>query len=412
MGTYITPSLVAKETLIQLRNHMVFGNLVHREFKKEFLAKTGGAVTIRKPVKFAVVKEANVTGNVNTIVEGNVTFNVDQWRSVPMSYSSTDKTLSIEDFSKRYITPAAIVLANEVDISLANLYQNVFNAAGTAGITPASFAALGAAAQKLDEGAVPRDTRRLVLDPAANWSLADNLKGLFLQNRVDDMVGEGYLATLAGMKIHEDQNIARHTVGAAKDDTSTLLVCTGSDVAAVGIGGNTYVTSSAVANTSTLYVDGFNADTAGALAAGDIFTVANDYAVNPVSKVTTGQLQQFTVVTDVTPGTNAASVTVSPAIVSSGAYQQQDSLPIDGAAITLYDSHVANLAFHRNAFGLVFVPIELPDGAPWRARESHEGLSVMVTKDWDVLTTEETLRVDILYGVKCLYPELACRLLG
>ncbi len=70
-----------------------------------------------------------------------------------------------------------------------------------------------------------------------------------------------------------------------------------------------------------------------------------------------------------------------------------------------------NLAFHKNAFALVTVPLEMPDGA-WGARESHNGLNIRVVKDYDIDADVEIIRMDILYGVKTLYPELACRIYG
>jgi hypothetical protein len=338
---------------------------------------------------------------------------VDKFNSVPWLFSSTDLTLTIDEYSKRYIQPACISLANKVDSNLCALYKNVFNAVGTAGMTPSTFAELGAAAQKMDEGAVPRDNRNLVINPAANWAIADALKGLYSQKRVEEMVGKGYLADIAGMAIYTDQNIALHAEGAAKDDSSTLLVCRSQDVAAIGgSGSDTYVTTLTTDNTSTLYVDGFTADTAGSLAAGDIITIESVYSVNPDNKVSTGNLQQFTVVTAVTPGTNAASVTVSPAIVITGPYQNVSAAPVNNAEITLTNGHRANIAFHKNAFGLVTVPLALPDGAAFKARESHNGLSIRVLKGYDILTDTETIRLDILYGVKCLYPELAVRVFG
>ena len=406
------PPIYNRSESNRMENSLVMGNLVHRDYKREFV-KVGSSVSIRKPVKFSVVEQADVTGVVNDVKEGSVTFTVDKFNSVPWSFSSTDLTLTIDQYSERYIKPAVIALANKVDYNLCGLYSEVFNAVGTAGTTPSTFANLGAAAQKMDEFAVPSDMRRMVLNPAANWAIADANKGLFHEKRVEEMFGKGYLNTIAGFDIFTDQNVRLHTEGAAYDDSSALKVCRSQDVAAIGGSGTTtYSTSTAEGNTSTLYVDGFTADTAGSLAAGDIITIADVYAVNPVNKQSTGSLQQFVVTTAVTPGTKAASVTVSPPINITGPFQTVNAAPVNNADITLVNAHRANLAFHKNAFGLVTVPLELPDGAAFKARESHNGLSIRIMKGHNILTDEETIRMDILYGVKCIYPELAVRLMG
>jgi len=145
-----------------------------------------------------------------------------------------------------------------------------------------------------------------------------------------------------------------------------------------------------------------------------VFTIAGVYSVNPVSKQSTGQLQQFTVMADANSGasTGPATLTVSPPIISSGVHQTVSAAPADDAAITVVNSHAANLAFHKNAFALVMCPLELPDSAGFKARESHNGLSVRVVKDYNVDSDEEIIRLDILYGVKAVDPRLAVRLLG
>ena len=50
----------------------------------------------------------------------------------------------------------------------------------------------------------------------------------------------------------------------------------------------------------------------------------------------------------------------------------------------------------------------------WGARETDPdaGLSIRVVKQYDIDADNEIIRLDILYGVKTLYPELAVRLWG
>jgi hypothetical protein len=72
--------------------------------------------------------------------------------------------------------------------------------------------------------------------------------------------------------------------------------------------------------------------------------------------------------------------------------------------------YAQNLCFHPNAFALVTVPLEMPDGVSFKARESHNGLSVRVVKDYDITNDEEIIRLDILFGTKTIYADLACRL--
>lgn len=399
----ITPTIIAKEAVMQLENSLVMGNNVYREYKKEFVKK-GDTVNVRMPVDFTVTDGA--TRSNQDVVEKNSNVVVDQRKHVSWKFSTQDLTLSVEEYSERYIKPAMIRLANTVDASLTGLYKYFYHAAGTAGTTPATFAALGGVAQKMDEVAIPNDgQRKLVLNPAAHWALADALKGVYSPKTVEDMIRRGSLGELAGLDIYGDQNIKRHTKGTA---TGTPLVK----------GANQNVTYASLTSgssfwQSTLETDGWTASTAGILKAGDVFTIAGVYAVNPISKESTNALQQFTVISDVTSdGSTNGTLTVSPPIISSGIHQTVDSAPADNAAITVVATHAANLAFHKNAIALVTVPLELPDSAGFKARESHNGLSVRVVKDYDIDADEEIIRLDILYGVKAVDPRLGVRLLG
>lgn len=411
-NTVVTPSMIAKEGLMQLKNNLVLGNSVHREYKKEFSGGQGATVDIRKPVKFYTADGAT---RVNQDVEEKTTsITIDQRKHVSWKFSTQDLTLSIEDYSERYIKPAMITLANTVDRSGFNLYRNVWNAVGTPGTTPSSFASLAAAAQRLDEMAVGMDNRKMMLNPAAHYSIAgDKLSLDAIGDSAKSAYQDAQVGRIAKFDTYSTQNIANHTVGVA---TGTPLVNGGSqDV--------TYAASTG-APSQTLATDGWTNSTTGILKAGDVFTIAGVYAVNPVpGEGTTGKtkmpyLQQFTVLADANSGasTGPATLTISPAIITSGPYQTVDSAPADNAAITVFGTagsvYPQNIGFHKNAFALVTVPLEMPDGAAFKARESADGLSVRVVKDYDIDSDEDIIRMDILYGWKSIYPDLATRLWG
>ena len=426
----ITPTIIAKEALIGVANQMVAANLVRQEFKNEFV-KIGGTVNIRKPVKFTVGTTENVTSTINDVKESNTSITVDKFANVTWLFKGSDLTLTVDQYRERYITPACNVIANKIDMDVLGLYKKVWNAVGTAGVTPSTFLQIGQAQAKMHEMAVPTINRRMIVDPDAQLGLADGLKGLFLQDAVKNIVVQGQAPKLlAGFDSYMDQNVVYHTRGVA---SGTPLVCLGTDSSCGGAAYTTLsVTPSATAgwlktNTSVLYTDGWTYGTA-TLLEGDVFTIAGVYSVNPVSKQSTGKLQQFTVMDTTNATINSSggcAVTVSPAIcaptgwhLSSGlsatclAYQTVDSVPANNAAITVVGSHRANLAFQRDAFALVCVPMELPDSCLFKARESYNGISIRVVKDFDILTNEETIRLDVMYGVAAIYPELAVRILG
>lgn len=408
----VTPSMIAKEALMQLKNNMVMGNQVHREYKKEFSGGQGDTVSIRKPVKFYTADGAT---RVNQDVEEKTTsITIDQRKHVSWAFNTQDLTLSIEEYSERYIKPAAITLANTVDKSLYNLYKFAWNSQGTPGTTPGNFAAIAESAQRLDEMAVPSDTRSMMVTPAAHYAVAGNQLTL---DSIGTMGKSAYenaqVGRVAGFDTFSSQNVANHTVGVA---TGTPLVN--------GAGQNVTYAASSGAPSQTLLTDGWTNSTTGILKAGDVFTIAGVFAVNPVpGEGTTGKtalpyLQQFTVLADANSGatTGPATLTISPAIITSGPYQTVTAAPADNAAITVRGTggtaYPQNLGFHKNAFALVTCPLTMPDGAAFKARESYNGLSMRVVKDYDITNDLDIIRLDILYGVKSIYPDLASRLWG
>lgn len=408
--TLLTPSIIAKEALMQLENNLVMGNLVHRRYKKEFV-KVGGSISIRKPNKFLVTKSR--VRSTSVISEKSITLEVATQAHVSWSFSSVDLTLTVDDYSERYIKPAAAALANQVDYDLCNLYSEVYNQVEETtswNADPASFLCLGKAGQRLDEESVPQEQRVLVLNPSAHWAMANALRTLYVTDVAKAAVVKGYLAKVANMEIYMDQNVNVHTTGHYHD--------TGSNPALVH---QTAAMTSKTTNDTVTICDMKIVD-AEVLEIGDIFTIAGVYAVNTMSKDSTGSLREF-VVTATADATQTATdsganipVSVYPPLIHTGPDKNVDTLPAGAAAVTVIgneeEPYPQNLAFHKNAFALVMVPIELPDGAGFAARESHNGLSIRVVKQYDIDADVDVIRLDILYGVKCLYPELACRIYG
>lgn len=393
-NTLITDSIIAKEGLRVLRNKMQMGGLVHRQFKKEFVKK-GDTVTIRKPVKF--VASDGATRVNQDVTETTTSIVINKRKHVSWNFSTQDLTLKIEEYSERYIQPAMNVLADQVDLDGLAEAVNVYNAVGTPGTTPNAFSIFGDAATKLDDEATPSDMRSTVLSPKATWSMADALKALPKESMSEDLVRKGALGKIAGSMTYASQNVARITTGAR---------------------GGTPLVNGASQTGASLVTDGWSNSITNVVRAGEVFTIAGVYAVNPVNKAVSSVLRQFVVTAAANSGasTGPATLSISPAITTSTAYQNVSAGPADDAALTFVGTaataYPANLMFHRDAFALVTVPLELPRGAAYKARATHEGLSVRVINDYDVDNDVDIIRLDIMYGWKTLYPELACRIFG
>ncbi len=389
-NSLLTPSIITKETLVILENNLVAAGKVNRQFENQFV-KIGASLTIRKPNRFVVTSGPGLS--IQAISEPSTSITINLQKHVDFQFTSTDLTLTIEEYSERYVKPAAAELANQLDFDVITNFNQVFNLVGTPGTVPASFQSLANVGQRMDEGAVPQDGRCLVLNPAAYWSMANALISLFVRSVAEPAL-KGFLANIANFEIYEDQNIQSQTVGAYS---------------------GTPVVNGASQTGSSLVTNGWGANITGVLNLGDVFTLSGVFAVNPKNRQSTGALQNFLVTAAAnTDGNGNATLSIFPAITISGAFQTVNASPANLATITPKGSastaYAQNLGFVRDAFGLVTVPLELPDGVDFKAREMYKNISMRIVRAFDITNYLFPCRIDLLYGTATFYPELACRL--
>jgi hypothetical protein len=116
-------------------------------------------------------------------------------------------------------------------------------------------------------------------------------------------------------------------------------------------------------------------------------------------------------------GGNAADVLqISPAIFPPGSqYQNVDSLPVNGAALTPFPGTAApngltsmqGMALDRNAFAIVGVKLEIPKACEMSsyARDPESGISVAFVRMFDPIQRKMVNRFDVLLGFGNLYPD-------
>lgn len=409
-SSLLTPSIIAKEALMQLENNLVIGNLVHRAYEAEYGLdangnKKGSTITIRKPVRYTV--RSGAVASVQDTLEGSTSIVVDQQKGVDLQFSSSDMTLKITDFSERYIKPAMSQLANQIDTDLYQLVKYIPNWTGTPGQTINSFSDFSVAAQRMDELAIPSDERRAILAPADYWAMVSSFTALYAKQGVtaETALRAAELGRVANLDVYSAQNVYTHTCG-TRTNTTPLLDGT--------------PTAQSYSSVLTSYAQDILLKGAGVSVTynkGDIVTFDGAYAVNPVSKATLPYLRQFVVNTTVTGSAGGAvTINVTPPIITSGPYQTVSAGPVDGATVTNLGTastgYSQNLFMHKNALALCMVPMEMPDGAVKKARESYKGLSVRLIGSYDIINDINLYRLDCLYGVKAIYPELAVRASG
>ncbi len=408
-NTTLTPSIVAKTAVRILENELVMAGMVYRGYEDEFDKKVNGysagdTITIRKPTDFTVRDGAVMASQ--DVTEGRTTITVDKQKGVDFAFTSKELTLNIDELAERVIKPAMVQLANQIDLDVMAEYRNVPNWVGTPGQTVDAFADFAKAPTRMDLGAVPQDMRSGVLSPTDYWAMAGSQTALYMQNVAQGAYRKGRIGEIGGIDTYMSQNVPTHIVGPLG---GTPLVNGGAQ-------GVTYAAVKDIGSQS-LITDGWTAAAAARVKAGDVFTIAGVFDVNPVTKATLPHLKMFVVKADASSDASGnATLTISPPIITSGAFQTVSAVPADNAAMAFFGAagtgYAQNLVFHKNAFALVVVPLVKPPGAVDVSRETYKNINARVIPVYDGTNDKSAWRLDILYGVKTVDPRLAVRLSG
>ncbi len=399
-NSLLTIDMITRKALEILENNLVITRTVNRQYDDSFAvegAKIGSTLRIRLPDRALVTDGAAL--QVQDDNEQFTTLTVSSQKHIGVNFTSAELTMQLDDFAERVLKPRISQLASSIDADVANAYKSVFQSVGTPGTTPATSLVLLQAQQKLNESAAVMSPRYATVNPAANAGLVEGLKGLFnpvntiSRQFKNGLMGEGVLGL---EEINMSQSIKQHTTGSRT-------------------GAHTVTTTVSTQGQATINITGTGSQT---IAAGDVFTIASVFAVNPQTRESTGSLQQF-VVTEANTASGGAytSVKISPAIyTSSNALATVDSFPQSSAVVTFLGSastqYPQNLVYHKDAISFATADLLLPQGVDMASRQVHNGISMRVVRQYDINNDRLPCRIDVLYGFSTIRPPMAVRMWG
>lgn len=392
-NSILTPTAVTKEALRVLHQKLNFVSKINRQYDSSFAkdgAKIGDSLKIRLPNQYTVTDGA--TMSVQDTTESSVTLQVSTQKHVGMNFSTSELTLSLDDFSERIIEPAMAVLAAKVEADAMAMFLDVNNAVDNIG-SALTLRKVWEARKRLNDELAPMDNNRhFLLNTQDAVDFMDAAKGLFhSSDQISKQYAEGKIGRMGGFDFAENTLIPNHTTGTFL--AATTQTVDGANQTGAG------VTVSAVAKT---YV------------AGDIVTFAGCNRCHPETKADTGELMQFVVTAD--QANSDTTLAISPSIVVTGGTQNVYASPTNGGAVTKVggasEVYKPSIAFHRDAFAFATADLILPKGVDFAAREVMDGLSLRIVRQYDINNDKLPCRVDILYGKKTLRQQLACRVLS
>ena len=397
-NSILTIDMITRKALEILENNLVITRNVNRQYDDSFAvegAKIGSTLRIRLPDRALVTDGAAL--QVQDDNEQYTTLTVASQKHIGVNFTSAELTMQLDDFAERVLKPRISQLASSIDADVANSYRYIGNSVGTPGTTPSTSLVLLQAQQKLNEAAAVMNPRYATVNPAANAGLVEGMKGLFNPtDTISKQFKNGMMGTgvLGYDEINMSQSIKQFTTGTRAATGAT----TGAAVTAEG------------AATLTLTVG--SGET---ILPGDVFTIADCYAVNPQTRESTGSLFQFVALASTT-ATTTATVTVAPIYSSANALATVNTLPANSKAVVFVGAassqYAQNLVYHKDAITFATADLLLPQGVDMAARAVHNGISLRVVRQYDINNDRMPCRIDVLYGYSTIRPQMACRVWG
>jgi len=261
----------------------------------------------------------------------------------------------------------------------------------------------------MNEQGIMSSDRYLALSTRDYNGMASNLAG---RQNMTDLPKSAYQRAYVGMVASFDTYKLDYANRCAANAATVTMNTTGSQI------------DYAPAATSTAVGGKINVDnryqqitvsTTTGVAAGDCFTVAGINAVHHITKQDTGQLKTFRVIS-VDSGT---TMTISPPMISGGGgtdaeaqYQNiTDASTSATAALTFLNIAAANINpfWHKDAIELMPARYAIPGDAGVNVLRAatDQGIELAMSKFYDINTMTTKYRVDTLFGVTCVNPEMA-----
>lgn len=419
-NSFNVASILANMGLYFLKNELGMANMVYRGHEKEWREinghKVGDTVYIDRPPRFRAVDGPDITGNVQDVVYGKTSIKLNIQKTVPFQFDSRGLTTEadVRRVGAEAMKAAASEIAETIETALTGLYKKVANFHGTPGTAITSTKFVGEVGAAMTNLGVPKTGRMALLTPGTKLELAEQMKTLYIDTKNKTALERTKLGPVHNFDTYESASLQAHTPGTWNAMPGTALVNGAAQVSAY----------TAVKDT---WVQNLNIDTltgSAVLRAGDVFTIAGVFEVNPGTHQSTGRLRNFVVTADATMSSGAGTIVISPPIipVSSASLLDKanatvDAAPADNAVIVTRSGSTTtssgpfkqNLFFHKNAFALVMKPLQKLDSFTVWEQKNIEGLSLTLSKGGDILKHSEVWRLDALFGVEAPQIELAFR---
>lgn len=366
--TSILVQILAKG-MMTLRQQVLMTRLVNTDYSME--AKKKGQ-TIDIPIGSALTA-SNVTPAAVPTAPSDLTpttaqISLTNWKHADFALNDQEigRIRADQDFVPLQMNEAFKALANAINDSVYSKYTGIYGYIGTAATTPFGSGVEVASAtnlrKTLHEQLCPRDDRRGVLDFAAEAAALNLSQFSDAEKRGSkDTKESGNVGRVFGFDWFGEDAVPSHTAGTASGATT--------DASGYAVGVETLTLASA--GTGTILT-------------GDIFTIAGD-------------TQTYVCVTGDADVSGGGTVTFKPPL--------KVAITTSATAITLKATHVVNLGFHRDAFGLA---MRAPDAGLKELLGASKAGNIIESVTLADPVSKLIMRLELIRGYKMTIWDVDC----
>lgn len=425
----------ANVMLLLLKNQLVFGKLVDGQFKDQVSDENGLRISVKRPPRFVDKKNGTSAAlALQDILTGSAIVAVDNYSKVHISVGDIEYIQSYNALMQNEtMKSAASTLAHSIDMHIARqtLKFNSWVSGGAPGIG-SSNAVLGTSA--LSSPAHLQGAHTRLMD---NGVPNVDLSGVLAFTDVEQVSGSLTSAYLPGDVNRPALERQRIPVVGNIDWYGTQQIpafTTGTRAQGNGTNAGSQVDGSSQAVNYRTVKDDFKQNlnlkglTTTTIKAGEVFTIAGVYAYDWRAGQVLPQLQQFTVLADVTAAGGTATVSITPPIIVTGtndgvstdantAFATVSAAPVGDAYVQFVGASSTVLrvrsAFHKRAISLVSARLHMPfTGVASFATDPQTGIAIRYWRGSDISTGAHIHRWDAVYGADVMDPFLGTRVAG
>jgi hypothetical protein len=398
----ITPQWVINDIAREFRNRTVLIDAADRSYDPQFRvkgAKVGAQIQARLPFRPRGASGAKIAKQ--AVVDQTTPLTITDQYNSGVELSSYTLSLEKSEIRRTVINPCVNHIVQYMEAQgFSRLAKKIPNSIGTLGTSPTTNLTYAQGVAKLNDMVGSTDDLVAILSSDQSAVIADAQKGnANVGFGAKEAFRKGQFTGPMALGIDRwaaSPNVASFTSGSFSASTPLVNVAGG-----VAEGASSVVT------------DGFNADTA--LVEGDVITFAGVYEVNSANFTSTQRLRQFTLRAAASGAT--PTLYIDPPVYASGPQQNVSALPADNAAITVWAANPSggSLTATASRQGLIFAPgtvvfcmADAEDvDAPVCvfARDEEAGISMRLTKSFDIENDMNEARLDVFFGWNLIRPE-------